>query len=241
MALYAMSDLHLSFSCDKPMDVFGAGWQNYTERIFENWTGTVKDNDLVIVGGDISWAMYLEDTYEDFQFLNSLPGKKLLLRGNHDYWWMSIAKMKAFFEGNGFDTVSFLQNDAVCFGDSLIAGTRGWLLPSNDGFGSTDRKIYERELIRLELALEAMAKLEEKSEVKAKRRIAVFHYPPFDKDNIPDSRITELLSRYSVTDCLYGHLHGLACKGAFNGKYGGINFALTSADFLEFRPLNLDF
>ena len=240
MSLYAMSDLHLSLSCDKPMDVFGAGWHNYTDRIYENWTRTVKDNDLVIVGGDISWAMYLEDTYKDLQFLNSLPGKKLLLRGNHDYWWMSIAKMKAFFENNGFETLSFLQNDAFCCDNSLIAGTRGWILPSSDGFGSKDRKIYERELIRLELALSAMKKLEEKSETEIKRRVAVFHYPPFDKDGNPDTSVTELLSRYSVTDCIYGHLHGMACKGAFNGKYNGVNYSLTSADFLEFRPLNLD-
>ena len=241
MALYAISDLHLSLSCDKPMDVFGAGWHNYTDRIYENWTQTVKDSDLVIVGGDISWAMYLEDTYKDLQFLNSLPGKKLLLRGNHDYWWMSIAKMKAFFEANGFETLSFLQNDAFGYGGSLIAGTRGWLLPSADGFGSKDRKIYERELIRLELALGAMKKLEDKSETETKKRVAVFHYPPFDKDGTPDAQIIELLSRYSVTDCIYGHLHGMACRGAFNGKYGDINFCLTSADFLEFRPLNLDF
>ncbi len=240
MALYAMSDLHLSFSCDKPMDVFGTGWHNYTDKIYENWTETVKDNDLVIVGGDISWAMYLEDTYEDLRFLNSLPGKKLLLRGNHDYWWMSIAKMKAFFEENSFDTLSFLQNDAIAHGHALIAGTRGWLLPDSDGFRSKDKKIYDRELIRLELALGAMKKLEEKSENQIKRRVAVFHYPPLGKDNVPDSSIMELLKRFSVTDCIYGHLHAGACRGAFNGEYDGISFSLTSSDFLEFRPLNLD-
>ena len=144
MALYAMSDLHLSHSVKKPMDIFGPSWHNYMDRIKSGWTKTVSNDDTVIVGGDISWGMYLEEAREDFEFINALPGKKLLLRGNHDYWWESLAKLKAFLKENGFHSIEFLQNDAYLFEGRVICGTRGWITPQSDGFGAKDRKIYER-------------------------------------------------------------------------------------------------
>lgn len=240
MALYALSDLHLSLSANKPMDVFGSSWHNYMERIYNNWQSVVSDDDLCIIGGDISWAMYLDDALEDLRFLDSLPGRKLLVRGNHDYWWESLAKLKAFTASNGFESVSFLQNDGFLYGDCSIAGTRGWLLPGSDGFGADDRKIYERELIRLELSLQGVRRMEEQSGISGFRRIAVLHYPPVDSSGNPDEGISAILARYGVSECIYGHLHGPAVRSAFCGVSGGIRYRLTSADYLEFMPCNLD-
>lgn len=239
MALYAMSDLHLSLSADKPMDVFGSAWHNYMERIHDNWHSCVSADDLVIVGGDISWAMYLEDAFEDFKFLNELPGRKLLVRGNHDYWWESLAKLKAFVSSNGFDTVSFLQNDAFVFKHTVISGTRGWTIPSSDSFAVSDGKIYDRELIRLELSLRAAKKLKD-SDASVRRHIAVLHYPPVSPAGIPDEGIASLLRSFGVTGCIYGHLHGPACSESFTGVADGIEYALVSADHLSFKPCNLD-
>ena len=233
MALYAMSDLHLSLSADKPMDVFGSSWHNYMERIRTHWSETVTDADMVIVGGDISWAMYLEEAYEDFKFLNELPGKKLLLRGNHDYWWEGISKLKNYMASNGFDSVCFLQNDAYVWDNTVIAGTRGWLIPSSDSFSSDDRKIYERELIRLDLSLKSAQKLAPDME-----KLAVFHFPPLKNDGSVDGAISEILHSYNVTRCIYGHLHGIVAQNSFSGIADGIEYKLVSADYLNFKPCN---
>jgi len=241
MAVYALSDLHLALSVDKPMDVFGSSWQNYMEKIRCRWCDAVGACDLVIVGGDVSWATYLDELTEDFSFLNSLPGQKLLLKGNHDYWWESVTKMKNFTHANGFDTISFLHNDAFLYEGFSVAGTRGWLLPGTDGFGEDDRRIYERELIRLKLSLDAAVRLEEKNGSDASRRIAVFHYPPVDfSSGVPDEEVMKLLREFKVKKCLYGHIHGSGLQNAFCGSYEGIEFVCTSADYLHFTPCKID-
>lgn len=235
MALFAMSDLHLSLSADKPMDVFGYTWHNYMEKIRSLWCETVSEDDLVIVGGDISWAMYLGDAVDDFRFLNELPGRKLLIRGNHDYWWESLSKLKAFTSANGFDTIGFLQNDAFVWDNTVIAGTRGWLIPASDSFKAEDRKIYERELIRLDLSLKSAQSLAPDME-----KLAVFHYPPLKNDGSPDSSVSKILHTYNVRRCIYGHLHGTVAKESFSGVADGIEYRLVSADYLNFKPYNLD-
>lgn len=240
MALYAMSDLHLSLSASKPMDVFGPSWHNYMEKIYSNWNEIVTKDDTVVVGGDISWAMYLEDAYEDLKFLDSLPGKKLIMRGNHDYWWQTLSKMKSFFQRNGFSSIDILQNNAFVIGDKSVSGTRGWILPSSDSFRADDRKIYERELIRLSLSLDALEKEEAQNGGSTYERIVVLHYPPVNANGGADRNILEILRKYSVKKCIYGHLHGNVGQSAFCGNIGGIEFRLVSSDYLKFIPCNLD-
>lgn len=239
LALFALSDLHLSLSIDKPMDVFGPNWQNYMERIPLEWSRCVSDDDLVIVAGDSSWATYLNEANADFGYINSLPGRKLLLKGNHDYWWESVTKLNSYVSTMGFDTISFLHNSAYIYDGFSIAGTRGWLLPGSDGFGRDDRKIYDRELIRLSLSLDEAVKLEEKNGGNTYTRIAVLHYPPVNSAGVADEGIMNILLKYGVKKCIYGHLHGGGAQSAFNGNIEGIDFYLTSADYLGFTPLEI--
>lgn len=239
MALFALSDLHLSLGTDKPMDVFGASWHNHTEKIRISWINTVKDDDLVIIGGDLSWATYLTEACEDFKFINSLPGKKLLIKGNHDYWWESVTKLKNYVHQMQFNSISFLHNNAYIFQNFSIAGTRGWLVPSSDGFSSEDKKIYERELIRLNLSLEEMQKLEETMPQKSFTRVAVLHYPPINSFGKCDEGILETLLKFGVKKCIYGHLHGVGINIGFTGNAAGIDFYLTSSDALGFTPLQI--
>jgi len=239
MAIFAMSDLHLSLSADKPMDVFGSLWHNYMDRIYENWQESISPGDLVIIGGDISWAMYLEQAKDDFCFLNSLNGHKLLVRGNHDFWWSSYAKLKAFAKDNGFDTISFLQNDAFLWQDAVISGTRGWLIPGDSSFSASDAKIYEREIIRLKLSL-LSAQSKKKENPAVTRHIAALHYPPVLPDGTLDTGISTLLKYFGVTECIYGHLHGPSCAHGFSGTIDDVRYALTSCDHLSFTPYKLD-
>lgn len=239
MALYALSDLHLSFSADKPMDIFGSVWHNHTEKIMDGWNSVVSDGDLVIVGGDISWAMYLKDAYEDFAFLNSLSGKKIIMRGNHDYWWESVTKINKFFKKYSFDTVSVLQNNAFIYENYSISGTRGWILPSSDGFGADDRKVYERELIRLGLSLEYAQKLEKEHPEKKYERLVVMHYPPSDISGRADPGFAELFERYGVKRCIYGHLHGSSAHALESFDIAGASCMLVSSDYLGFKPVRL--
>lgn len=237
MALFALSDLHLSLGADKPMDIFGPSWHNYTDRILSNWNRTVAADDLVIVGGDLSWATYLDEARADFEFLHSLPGKKLLIKGNHDYWWESVTKLKAFVTDNGFDSIEFLHNSAYIYEDFVIAGTRGWILPSSDGFGSEDEKIYNRELIRLGISLGEASKLMENS--GDYKMTAVLHYPPVLSGGKADDGIMDVLLRHNVSRCIYGHLHGGGLNTAFCGNIAGVEFTLTSADYLDFTPVKI--
>ncbi len=236
MSLFALSDLHLSLGIDKPMDIFGSSWHNYMNRISDNWKKTVTDDDLVIIGGDLSWATYLNEAKGDFEFLDSLPGKKLLIKGNHDYWWESMAKLKKFVSENGFTTINFLHNSAYLYEDFVIAGTRGWSLPSSDNFGKEDKKIYDRELIRLSLSLNEASRLKKENGTKL---IAVLHYPPVLPSGTADEEILSLLLKHGVKKCIYGHLHGSCVRDVKKITSGGIEFILTSADYLGFKPICL--
>lgn len=233
MALYAISDLHLALSIDKPMDVFGNRWAEYMGRLGKNWCSMITDEDHVIVPGDISWATYLDQAYEDFRFIHELPGRKIISKGNHDYWWTTRSKLDKFLGENGFDSISFMHNNSYCVGGDVICGTRGWEMPGEVGFGAEDEKIFKRELQRLELSLkDAMAA------APGRRIIVALHYPPFNSKG-EFSGFMDIMKKYDVKLCIYGHLHGEACKDAIEGCHDGITFRLVSADHLSFAPVLL--
>lgn len=230
MALYAISDLHLSFGTDKPMNIFGAKWENYTEKLAENWQKKIKDDDVVIIPGDISWATYIEEAYEDFKFINSLKGTKIFLKGNHDYWWTTISKMEKYIVQCGFDTIKILNNTAFLYKKTAICGTRGWNLIDKNS-KNEDIKIFEREKIRLILSLENAKK------TGAEEIIAAIHYPPVSET---DSDFMDILREYGVKKCVYGHLHGSAHRNAVTGNVGGVDLELVSCDYINFDPLFLE-
>ena len=237
MSIFTISDLHLSTldSTNKSMDVFGRRWIGYTEKIKSNWLKLINDSDTVIIPGDISWALTLEEAKSDILFIDSLPGKKILGKGNHDFWWSTMKKHNAFFEANGISSISFLFNNAYETEDFIIAGTRGWYhdeessnLPSNTDF----EKLTNRETQRLKLSLEAARKIKGGSPQK---EILVFmHFPPFwnGKESSP---IINLLEDYGIQRVYYGHIHGnYSVPGEFT--YKNINMSIISADYLEFIP-----
>lgn len=197
MALYAISDLHLALSTDKPMDVFGARWANYMERLNEQWRLAVTGEDTVIMPGDISWATYLDNAVEDFAMIDSLPGKKIISKGNHDYWWTTMNKLEGFLAANKFSTISFMHNNSFKVGNNVICGTRGWNIPGDDGFNAEDRKIYNRELQRLELSLKSSMVL------PGERLIVAMHFPVFNSKGV-FSDFLEIMQRYGVNLCIYG-------------------------------------
>jgi len=230
VAIYALADLHLSFSADKPMDVFGAKWENYTEKIKNNWQSIVSDDDLVIIPGDVSWATYLSDAYEDFKFINNLPGKKVIIKGNHDYWWTTLKKMEDFLTENHFDTIKILNNTAIAFEGAAICGTRGWSVQENND--EDDERIIAREKQRLILTLEEAVKL------KKEELIVGIHYPPFDRHG-EENGFLEIMRNYDVDICVYGHLHSYAHKNAVEGDVDGINLRLVAGDFVDFCPVKI--
>ena len=208
------------------MDVF-AGWNDYVGRLGENWRRLVTEDDTVVVAGDISWAMKLEETLTDFRFIDSLPGKKLFLKGNHDYWWTTKRKMDAFLQDNSLHTISILFNNAYRVGDCTVCGTRGWML-ENDS--PEDVKVINREAGRLRMSLEEGKKL-------GGELIAFLHYPPYYR-GIECSELMDVLLAYGVKRCYYGHIHGKKnFKLAFEGEYKGINFQLISCDKVGFMPV----
>lgn len=223
MAIFAISDLHLSLGLNKPMDVFGVSWENYVQRIDKNWRDSVCDDDTVLLCGDISWATYLSQATEDFEFLHSLPGTKVISKGNHDYWWCTAAKLEEFKEEHGFDDIFFLHNNSILAEGVAVCCARGWRSPFEKNFTGDDQKIYERELIRLRLSLEDGKK-------KSDRIIAMLHYPP-------DFAVDMLLDEYNIEMCIYGHLHGRQALERQSGRKRNI---LVSSDFLEFHPLRLE-
>ena len=233
MSIYAISDLHLSFGENKPMDVFGVNWENHTEKIKENWISKVTERDLVLLPGDFSWAMYLKDTYSDFEFLNSLPGKKILLKGNHDYWWTSIKKMREYLEENNFKNIDFLHNNSYEFENIIIAGTRGW----QDENNSEDKRITKRENIRLELSIQdGIKNFGENKEI-----IVCMHYPPFVKYEETVLNYIDTMKKYNVTKCIYGHLHGDdSHKEAKEGIINNIDFKLVSCDYTKFDLIKIN-
>ena len=230
MAIYALGDLHLSFGTDKPMDIFGPRWENYTEKIYDNWRSIVSDDDLVIIPGDVSWATYISEAVEDFRFINDLPGKKVIIKGNHDYWWTTLKKMEEFLSENEFDTIRILNNTAIVFEDAAICGTRGWSVQDNND--ADDERIIAREKQRLILALEEAVKL------KQKKLIVGIHYPPFDR-NGEENGFLEIMRSYNVDICVYGHLHSYAHKNAVEGEKDGVELHLVSGDYTDFKPILL--
>lgn len=229
MSLFAISDLHLSLKGDKPMDVFGERWEQHHLQIKECWEKIVGDGDTVVVGGDISWALRLEEASDDLWFVHSLPGRKIFFKGNHDYWWQSYAKVKKALP----PSICAVQNNYCLYKDRIaICGTRGWNVPGNLNFDQQDERVYQRELIRLELSFK-----------KAKKdgfepSVAVLHYPPFGPE-LEDSGFTTLLQQYSVKVCIYGHLHGADQERVFTGERNGITYYFTASDYLRFRPLKI--
>ena len=224
MALYAIGDLHLSFSDDKPMDVFGDAWKDHAEKLKKGFAA-LQEDDVCVLCGDLSWAMDLDGARQDFRFIDSLPGTKLLLKGNHDYWWNTAAKLRAFFEENGFASLEILHNNCFFYGDYALCGTRGWFYEEEKG-GEHDKKILRREALRLETSLKAAGERE---------KLVFLHYPPLYR-HYECPELLELLERYRVRLCCYGHLHGKSCLGAFNGWRGGTQFRLLSADYVDFTP-----
>lgn len=228
MSLFAISDLHLSFDTDKPMDVFGKGWDNYVQRLQTSWNSIVSNNDTVIIPGDISWATYIDDAVKDFEYINSLNGKKLILKGNHDYWWTTMNKMEIFLKEHDFSTIQILHNNAYLYDGIAICGTRGWVIPSPESTGE-DKKMFEREKQRLILSLES-AKTYRTDEI-----IVAMHYPPVDKDGLNEDFLN-IMREYGVTQCVFGHLHSTAHTLAPTGYWGNIKLRLVSSDYLKFIP-----
>lgn len=234
MSIFVIGDLHLSFNNPKPMDIFGDNWSGHEEKIRSNWIENVKENDLVILPGDFSWETYINDTKLDFEFLNSLPGKKLLLKGNHDYWWTTVTSMRNFLKENNFTDIDFLYNNSYEFEDKIICGTRGWSIIDEEA----DKKLINRELIRLEISLQDGI-----NKYGTDKEIIVFmHYPPITKAKIiskQEAEFVKLMKKYNVKRCFYGHLHGASITDAIEGEVEGIEFKLVSADELDFKLLKI--
>lgn len=223
MALYAIGDTHLSLSVDKPMDVFGGGWEGYVDKLREGFSA-VAEEDTVVLCGDISWGMSLEEAEPDFAFLNALPGQKWLLKGNHDYWWTTASKMNRFFAEHGFDKLHILHNNCAFYGDAALCGTRGWFFEEDQK--PHNAKVLNREVGRLETSLKA---------AEGRSIFCFLHYPPlYQGYECPE--ILRLLSAYPVERCCYGHLHGYAIKRRLEGGWNGTDFSLISADYLGFVP-----
>lgn len=233
MSIFVIADLHLSFETNKPMDIFGDNWENHDKKIAENWKNKVKENDLVVLPGDFSWAMSLEETYQDFKYLSQLPGKKLLLKGNHDYWWNTLKKMREYLQNNKFENIDFIQNNYYEFEDKIITGTRGWIINDKDD----DKKVLRREKLRLEMELESITK-----QYGNRKEIIVFmHYPPYEKVNEKiEYPFAEIFEKYNIQVCYYGHLHGLQAYGNIEDfTFNNVEYKLISADYLKFDLLKI--
>ncbi len=226
--IYTIADLHLSFGTNKPMDVF-SGWSNYTERIRENWQRLVEPDDTVVIAGDISWAMKLNEINKDFEYIQSLNGKKIILKGNHDYWWTTKSKMDKYIKESGFDSISILHNNYYVVEDTAICGTRGWFY---DAEKDEDMLILKREVGRLKMSIEPA--------VKAGYKPVVFlHYPPV-YNGMECTEIMDVLREYEIEKCFYGHVHGgNAAKKAFVGEKDGIHFRLVACDYVKFTPMSI--
>ncbi len=230
MALFTIADLHLPLGIDKPMDVFGRMWENYVERLADNWQSVVAPDDTVVIPGDFSWATYIEQSEKDFDYLNNLNGIKILLKGNHDYWWTTMSKLNKFV--SKYDNVSFLQNNAFMYKNTAICGTRGWNFPGTASFSAEDGKIYARELQRLELSLNA-------SKAYSPDEIIVFtHYPPIGRNAYMTS-FAKILEEWNVKMCIYGHLHAASHQNAVEGVINGVEYRLVSSDYVQFKPVKL--
>lgn len=228
MSLYTIGDPHLSFGVDKPMDIF-QGWGNYVEKLKENWLEIVGEDDTVVIAGDISWGMTLDEALLDFKFIDSLPGKKIILKGNHDYWWNTKTKIEKFFAANDITTISVLFNNAYLVENFAVCGTRGWYY---DAHAAHDEKVLNREVGRLKMSIESALKLDGEP-------VVFLHYPPaFADGECPE--IMNVLLEYDIKRCYYGHLHGKRISSlAVTGNYKGIEFKLVSCDNTQFKPIRV--
>lgn len=224
MKIFAISDLHISTTTEKPMDVFGGAWIDYLDKIYADWGKKVKDEDVVLIGGDISWAMDLDDAVKDISTFASLKGKKILIRGNHDYWWKSIGKVRDALPEN----IIALQNDAVKIGNTIICGSRLWSVPGSPDFDENDLKLYNRETERLILSLKSAEKLKEDGD----KIIALIHFPPFNVKR-ESTAFTDLFEKYGVNAVVYGHLHGRNVRADKLVIKNGIKYYLTSCDQVD--------
>lgn len=230
MAIYTIADLHLSFNTDKPMDIFGQNWQNYEDKIKEDWISKVKSEDLVILPGDFSWAMYLEETEKDFQFINELPGKKILLKGNHDYWWATVTSMRNYIKNKGFKNIDFLHNNSYMFENKIIVGTKGWTLSDDE----EDIRLTKREVSRLELSIKDGIN----NYGKDREIIAFMHYPPVTKNYI-NTEYINVFKKYNIKRCYYGHLHASSIQDAVQGNIKGVELKLISCDGVDFKLIKV--
>lgn len=231
MSVFAIGDLHLSLSTEKPMDIFGDRWADHVKKLQKGFE-IVGNDDLTILAGDSSWGISLSESLADFLWIDQLPGKKLLLKGNHDYWWETVSKTRKFFEKHGITTIDILHNNAFLHGKIAICGTRGWFAPEEESDDSHAEKIYRREVARLQMSLDAAKQL------CAEEIHCFLHYPPISK-GYECEEITDLLQRYGVSSCCYGHLHGFGHGMRFEGWHKGVNYRLISADFLQFVPVKV--
>ena len=224
MSLYAIGDLHLCLGAEKPMDIFGGAWVGYMDKL-QQGLSVIKPEDTLVLLGDLSWALELEQAKADFAWINEIPGKKIILKGNHDYWWSTATKFYKFCEQNGFKDMFVLNNNHYAYEDVAICGTRGWFF-EEDRSGEHDEKVFRRELIRLEASLQSAGD---------KQKMVFLHYPPRYK-GYECGEILELLQKYQVRNCFYGHLHGASHGLAMQGLWDGIDYRLVSADKLDFQP-----
>ena len=230
MAIYTISDLHLSLGMNKPMDIFGDNWENHDKKIRSNLIKKVKEEDLILLPGDFSWAMYIQDAKKDFEYLNELPGTKLLLKGNHDYWWESLKRMREFLKENNFSNIDFIYNNSYIWENKIIVGTRGWSEQEEN-----PEKIIRRENLRLELSIQdGIKKFGNDKEI-----IVCMHYPPFNGYESPELNFIETMKKYNIKICIYGHIHGEVGKEAKKGNIDGIKFVMASSDQTNFDLIKI--
>lgn len=229
MAIWAIGDLHLDHTKEKAMGIFGPQWEDHDEKITRAWKDSVSEDDLVLIPGDISWALKWEEAEDDLRFLDELPGRKILSKGNHDYWWTGMKKMNS---GN-WKTLRFLQNNSILTEEGIgIYGTRGWTASDAENFTEQDEKIHRREVLRLGLSFDSMKERPEK-------KIVMIHYPPFRQD-FGDSEFTEMMAEQNVDLCIYGHLHGEGHRYVLEEKRDGVRYLCVAADYIDFKPIRLE-
>jgi uncharacterized protein len=233
MSVYGISDLHLSFGTNKPMNIFGKVWDNYEEKIKINWQNTVKPDDFVIIAGDISWATYLSEAVKDFKYIENLPGHKIIIRGNHDYYFDTKNKQEKFFQDNNMKSINILQNSAIDTNEYIICGARGW--GDTDNSQKEDDKLIKREAIRLRLSLDEGIKLQKKylEQGIEKDILVAMHFPPFNLE------FQKILEGYKVKKCIYGHLHGYGHSKVKEGIINGVDYVMVSCDFTGFNVIKL--
>lgn len=227
MALYALSDLHLDLSGSKPMEVFGDKWYKHDENIKSNWMSKVTYDDTVLIAGDISWAIDIDKGINELEWIHNLSGRKIIVKGNHDYWWKSIKMLNSLYED-----INFIQNNFFTYKDYAICGTRGWILPESEDFKQHDDKVYKREVIRLKLSLDCAVNN------GYNKIIVMMHYPPIN-DKCLQNEFTEVFKKYKVNKVVYGHLHGYDLNNGPERVIDGVEYILTSCDYLNFKPIKI--